>query len=434
VQDNISELPLSSFGFKFGIGSRQTYTQKLFHNINKEQRYFKNKIFMGWIHGEDDLVFLDDEKEDFYLPLNSSDIWCSFGSRGSGKTFLSRGDGNRSFKSGYACIYLTDIKGEMRSNNKPLQKKFEKLLNDNEIPEIVPTTMLLPLFMEGTYQGFKQKGDRRFQFTFSDLNESEWLRLLHPARDLQVELVKRIVKEINNKSILNFDDMIEFIENQDFLPATKQSILLTIGTIKHDNVIGDEYNIDLCELLEKSIVAINFTNYETLDTSSGYPQIYVSIILRKIIEMRKLNYNNRKLGLSRPVNLYIDEAHAFCPNIGSPPSKKAIEDIISVYRYLSFSVRLYTQFPEQLPGKSVLNQVTHFFIPYNIDMNILIDIVKRIGWFEYGDVQKNKWIDIKKAMKKHWWMYINKNDTVDREVKLIKIASPLSHHLEESGF
>ncbi|MCK5022545.1 MAG: hypothetical protein KAS04_00085, partial [Candidatus Aenigmarchaeota archaeon] len=66
-------------------------------------------------------------------------------------TFFARADGSRAFKSGFACLYLTDIKGEMRTNNEPLQSKFHHLLNEHEKPEAIPTVTLMPVFMEKLY-------------------------------------------------------------------------------------------------------------------------------------------------------------------------------------------------------------------------------------------------------------------------------------------
>ena len=164
-----------------------------------------------------------------------------------------------------------------------------------------------------------------------------------------------------------------------------------------------------------------------MDTECGYPQIYVSIIINKLVELRQSGE------LKKPVNVYIDEAHAFIPAEGDPSSKKAIKDIINVHRQLGFAVRLYTQLPKQLPP-DIISQLTHFYLPYNVDMEILTFIARKIGWWRTRDAFNGRWNDIKEVMEKFWWMYLNRNDTNRREVKLLKLAAPLCKHKEEKRF
>lgn len=431
-ESEVEELPSSTFGFKYGTNSRNDYTKRLFYPDTAVQKYDKNSLFLGWKAGVDEMVFDEREKKPHYLKLDESFVSLIIGMRGSGKTMWSRGAGARAFLSGYAVIYLTDIKGEMETNNKPVQKKFANLLNTNEKPMAIPTVSLLPVFMEKTYAGgFKPPNIKRFQFSLNDLSESEWIDLLHPSSELQRELIKNFVNNIQNGNITDYKELVDFIQESDYTEMTTRSIVRVIENLIEDNVLGDAHPIDLCNLLENNIVAINFVNFEYLDTRCGYPQIYVSILLRKIMELRKLNRQNKKKGLSKKVNIFLDEAHAFCPRTENPSSKEAIDNAIKTGRSYNISLYLATQYVEQLPDKMIVNQVRYFFIPYNTEMDTLTNIVKRVGWYQRADSYSDKWQDIRNSCKKYWWMVIDKSKVENREVVLLQPAAPLCHHLEE---
>lgn len=345
----------------------------------------------------------------------------------SGKSWMLRGLMSRAFKSGYYCVHLSDIKNEMVSNSKPQMMRYADLLNPytHEKPEAIPTKILMPKFLEKTYPEYPT-GSIRFQLSFRDITERDLISIfgVEGDRDL-TEIMKKVYSEIRELRITNFDEMADFIWNlRELHPSTKKNLVLKIENLAREDVFGDEYSTDIIGILkDKNVMALNLKGYK--EFAYGYSQSYVGFIINKLRRERRTGI------LDKPVWMFLDEAHAFCPNKGNPPSKQEIIDVINIDRLAGISLIIATQYPEQLPKDDILKQMTHFFLPYNIDPETRKFILDLCGLTRKEDQYSDKWKKLWGKLHKYEWCYINRED---RTIRKIRPAAPLCRHMEEVGF
>lgn len=417
------------------LDGRRGFIQSAAFPEHHVAEFSRDQLFVGW-QKPMEWVEWDDYKgnwesdskwQPFFIDVSQSITELILGPRGSGKTWLLRGQLSRLAKAGYHCAHVSDIKNEMVSNNKPAYNKYAHLLHKarHEVPEAIQTAVLLPKFLEKTHMDFP-KGNQKFQLSFRDITERDLITIFGFEGDRdKTEVMKKIYAEMVALNITTFEDMTDFVFDLRELNApAKKSLILAIENLERAQVFGDEYHKDLIDILQdKQVLALNLKGYD--EFAHGYSQSYVGCVVNKLRRER------RNKTLTQPLYLFVDEAHSFCPNKGNPPSKKEFIDVINVDRLHGVSLIMASQYPEQLPKDDILKQITHFFLPYNIDPDTKKFVLDLVGARRKEDQYSDKWKKFWGVLKKHEWCYINREDRIPIRVKP---AAPLCRHAEESAF
>jgi len=414
------------------LDGRKGFLQEAIFPDKRSPSYSKDRLFVGWQKPMEWVEWEEHRGEwesagkwqPFYINISQSITELILGPRGSGKTWLLRGQLSRLAKAKYHCAHVSDIKNEMISNNKPALKKYAYLLHKarHEVPEAIPTVALLPKFLERAYIDYP-KGNQKFQLSFRDITEKDLITIFGCEKDRdKIEIMKKLYAEITSLNITTFEEMSDYIMDLRELNAqAKKKLILAIDNLEREQVFGDEYSKDIVEILKKGeVLSLNLKGYD--EFAHAYSQSYVSCIVNRLRRAR------RAKELPRPLYLFADEAHAFCPNKGDPASKKELIDVINVDRLHGVSLILATQYPEQLPRDDVLKQITHFFLPYNIDPDTRKFVLDLAGVRRREDQYTDKWKKFWAKLKKHEWCYINRET---KKPAKIKPASPLCRHAEE---
>lgn len=345
-----------------------------------------------------------------------------------GKTWILREFMDRLFKSGKYSVFIgSDIKNEFSSSVRPLQKKFRQFLLIGEKATGIPIITLRPTFFKSLRGLSGQLKDDNILCSVSvtDMTQNDFMVLMK-AESLTVNQVvtlhiiyKKIMDNGGLQSLEEFDEIIDNIDELD--ESQKRAMKYKFYMVKQDMFFDNEHLIDVVELIKKGyIIALNLENFEEFGrTGANYPAVFLNIMQNKINSARK---NNQ----IKPLFNIIDEASRFIPNdfdIATKLTYTESVDIDSKYNinYI-FATQIYTKIPEQ-----IIKQCKYIFLPYSIDLNTLKLVLRDVGLLEVSSVQANRLIEMKRSMKKHNWICVNR---VDRNITVIKPLAPLSFHAE----
>lgn len=384
----------------------------------ERHKYSPNKILLGW----------DRKGRPLYLNIRTSKIILIVGKRGSGKTLYMRSLVNRTYLSGHIPVVLTDIKGEYKSSEKPVQAKFQHLLAEHEQPVGFPIKSYHPVFLNKYSQ-------RRFpdnipcqlsidKITIFDLMSVMGLDLNQNSS--KHELLMRAWRKLEERDIFTYNELKDALwEDLDAVVQTKDSVIGSLKTAINEEVLGEEF-ADFSftdDALEGYIPILNVSGYEKM-RGYGYPSAFISVVARDVIDGKKRGLIDR----GTKIFYFIDEAHRWIHSTGSSAAKRTIVNIMREERTTGVSLICATQTIGGL-DEAVRKQASIILLPWNIDSPTVIGIMKDVGLYErYGRFTDNLNRNLQ-SLKKWEWVMI---DCDSRDIRIIhQIAGPLSKHYEE---
>jgi len=385
-------------------------------NPKKPERKIKNSLLLGY-----DLR----RNTPIYISLNQSHVILILGPRGSGKTWIERGAGNRLFDQGHNCFYASDIKNEMASNSFPVQEKFMDKLAPGESPKGYPFQAFYPQLL-AAYKGKMPKGNKRIQLSFTDLELADFLNFfgVGDGDDTKRQILVTLFDKVRKKEAVSFDRLKIELDLLPFPMTTKQSILNTINNLEQYQVLGDEYPFsELTDALNNdSMASLNLFGFDEIDSSAGYPQLYVGLALRKIFREKKAKR------LPRPLDVFIDEAQRFIPALGNPACKKDIMDIINEGRSAGISVWLATQNLGNIDER-VASQARFILLPWTAQRPEYEPVLRACGLWTIDESRSAQWQHYWRNLPKYSWCLINMSS---KEVKAFMPLAPLAMHTQET--
>ena len=363
----------------------------------------------------------------FYsLNFDESKRILILGKSSSGKTYLLHTIIDRFAKSG-GCVFILDVKGEYITLSVPLQKKFHKFLTLEESPSSLEVKSFYPKLLKASgYIPCK--------------NREEYIDI-DVCKIQADDLIPFLGRISNNERILLincFDkkpkdavELLKLIEESGERDATIKNLYVKVTSLILNNVLGESMpNIE--DLLkEGQINILNMKGFDTLDYNT-MPAEFLSLILKKIYSIKQ---SGSKRGLK--VMIVIDELSTWIEN----------ESIMSIIMTLLTKGRLFEMselFSMQFKGQkipesldNIFSQISHCFLPYNIDFTELIEIYKRLmpTEYDYPINFKMKVSELYNSLNKkniktgaRDWMSI---EVENQDTKIFSPLAPLSHHTLE---
>lgn len=415
-------IPLEAFdlGLNPIKSSSNTFFKKvLFTKKQKHRVYSKSKVAFGT--KENGSIFYLDTREAFRMLI--------VGQTRTGKSFTVRGLGDRLLRSGYAVVYLPDVKNEFKSSVKPLQKKFEKGILENEHPTGTNVMTFRPTFFKNV-RGYNTLPEDNYWYTanLKDLSELDFMTMINadeltePQRIAVKEIYEQIIKVEGVVDLNIVNDIIENLE--DFDERQKMSLRTKFLPLKYSYILEDDEikGLEFKDMINAGVVlALNMEGFDNISRDgAGLPQVYVSIWLRKLIELRR-----RRLITS--IFIITDEASRFIPAQGDPSCKIEFLESIDIDTRYGINYIFATQSPTKVP-ENLINQCRYLLIPYNAEVETFKYLFKLSGVVTWSlNVYTQRCAQLKKSMKKYQWVIIDRNTN---SYDIITSLSPLSYHEE----
>ena len=365
----------------------------------------------------------------FYINTKEAFRMLMIAATRSGKTFILRGMADRIIRAKQAVVFLPDVKDEFKSSNYPLQSKFHNLLLPGEKPS--PTTVMTfrPTFFKNV-RGYEELPKDNYWYTpnLADLSELDFMTLIkaeeltEPQKIAVKEIYERLKKYVNVE--VDLEDIYSIIDElEDFDDRQKMSLRTKFLPLKYSNFFSEERKgLPFARMLKARIaLALNMEGFDNISREgSGLPQVFVSIWLRKIINLRR----KKKIP---PLFIITDEATRFIPANSNPSCKVEFLESIDLDSRYNINYFFAAQAAQKLPD-TLINQCRYIWIPYNADIETFKYLFKLSGVVSWAlNIYAQRCAQIKKQMKKYEWVLIDRNMN---NYTIIKSIAPLSKHAE----
>jgi hypothetical protein len=361
----------------------------------------------------------------YYLDIQEAFRMFICGKTRSGKTWLLRGIGDRMHRAGYSVVIPFDCKNELGFSSNPVQEKFRHLLLPDEKPKGYPIITFRPTFFK-TLQGVgKELAPKNIYYSesFRQVEEIDFKTImgydeLTINQQIGLEIIWDYFKKDKSLNLDNVDEIIESIE--EFGNTQKIALQFKFRPIKKSFFFEEEHQIDLIHAIKNGLaVTFNMENFENFGREGGYPDVFVGMMLRKVI-------NARRAKQIPPLLILLDEMGRFVPKERNPNCKVEITESYSLdtkYNiiYVSASQSFFDVPPE------IINQSKYLMIPYNADIDEFKHALSSAGLIKNIQSLQNTAIRIKKGMRTHDWMIIDRNTS---SYEIIQPLAPLSFHCE----
>ncbi len=360
----------------------------------------------------------------YYLDLSHACRILLIGMTRSGKTFSLRSMADRFRKSGYALLFLPDVKDEFRSSIRPVQQQFHHLLLKGEEPQGMPVITYRPTFFK-TIGNKLPKDNIWYSPHFSNISKVDFMTLFR-AESLtnnQQNMLEIIYEALQQQDADKFklEDMDMIIDGlTEMATSSKVQMKFKFRPFKTSKFYEEEHIKSIVKTLQDgNAVAINMEGFDNYGKGGfAYPEVVFSIVLRAAI-------NARRKKLIPPLWVIVDEASRFVPNDQNPSCKRVVTESVDVdSRYeinYAFAVQDITKLPEE-----VVKQCRYIMVPYSADVPTIKACMSLGGLIRYQQTAINDALKVKHSLKKFEWMII---DRTAGGYEIIKFLSPLSEHM-----
>ena len=345
-------------------------------------------------------------------------------SHNSGKTFIIRAISDRLYQAGIACVFIIDVKDEMKSSIKPLQPKFASLLAKSEKPTGMPFITFRPCFFQTLASHNKLPEDNMwYSPEIKDLEMYDFFTLFNKdkltlSQQIALEEIYKKFKEYNTSRLEDVNEIID--DMTDITEVQKMALKYKFKSVINSKFFDDRFKKNIIRFIRNRItIGFNMNDFDSFGRDNSYPQVMVALTLRKIRMARKAKEIPR-------VAIFVDEAARFLPRNANPSSRIEFEESVDVDTRFGIDYWFATQGFNDIPEK-IVKQCRYIFIPYNADLDVFRDAFKLSGLMKNIQVLNNQVARIKRKMDKHEWLIIDRNSN---GYVIIKPVAPLSFHME----
>lgn len=352
-------------------------------------------------------------------------------SKNSGKTFFMRGIADRFTKSGYACMFLFDVKNEFISSREPVQKKFQNMLLPDEEPQGQKVVALRPTFFKTIGEGGLPENNFWFSPNILEMSKTDFFTLfradqLPPVQQVALDLLyERLRVELKRNPRMTFQGIVDLLETIEEIPkATQVSMGLKMRPLITSKFYEPEFIKDVPAVVARGWnVTVNMENFDHFSRSSyAYPDTTVSIILRRLIFERR----RKKIP---PIMIFCDEASRFIHNDRKTSFRDQMEESVDVDRRYGVSLCFAVQELPKFPGV-ILRQCRYVLVPYSANVQLIketLDMIGVLGTQQNAGNEARRW---KKRLRKFDWLVI---DQMSGSFTIVQPLAPLSRHAETSS-
>lgn len=411
-----------------------------------ELEYKLNKVPFAYLKGTDKVFCLD---------MSSSKRILILGSTGAGKSTLQASIADRFMKAG-GLVSWFDLKGEFTKKYKPLQSKYanKKLKNrktgetrpkyifPTEKPQGFEMRSYRPVFLRNMMEkyGTKErlaKHEQLCQFGIGDLTKNDLFIFFEQLVDRNpryYELIDILWEQIVKQRLDSWEKIFNFIETyEDFDKNAKRLLSRTLKRMQKNNVIGDSYERPkmIEDINEERLNVLNMKGMLNMPQANSPALMYVNIMLKKIY--------NAKIRGQVPKRIHnmiiVSEINKFCPRLGNTPTKDQFLKLLDLVRSARISMMVDTQDWKRIPN-TIIEQSDYIFLPYNVDLENMVEIIKKILPQEYENPHDFKpklsyWNRRMKKLKdgRRDWLML---DRKDKAKFFVQPVMPISYLTEES--
>lgn len=348
-----------------------------------KQKFHRDRLALGF---DADRYLYEGVKKPVTAKLRESAFHSMIlGKTGAGKTFYKRGLMDRLYaqnlyniEQGFVdrnnIMVLTDVKNEFISSLNPTNKAGDFL--PGEKPTSLPIKVFRPMFLGS------EKKNIPFQIPLRKLTYFDMLTvfdmLSEKASPSQKMIMQTLASHIQSHQIQNIDDLRQEINDMTMSSVTKNFFLSKIDVLENNMVIGDRFNVDFGEMMRSGYIpVINWQGFEKLGRGvSGFPDIYIAIILRELMDTQRTGQIHGRLWL------IIDEIRRFCSSRSESVSGKEIIDAVQLSRAWNVFIIMGAQDIVGIPS-TLIEQSKYIFLPFNVDRPVAETILKMKGLYVY---------------------------------------------------
>jgi len=410
--------------------------ESLNHLKNLGTDYFKNNLFkeeevvVKYSHNYLAIGKTVDEKI-FYLDLKQPVRMMFVAFTGAGKTFLMRGMMDRLSTTKRANVILTDIKDEFKYSIFPCQKKFHKLLLENEKPTGLNIAPFRPTYFQ-TFDDKLPKNNQWFSINIQDMTRADFMTLLdvesmNAVQQAVMEIIfqkfkERIESNPDNFDLSEFDEIIDDIE--DMKKSTASSLKMRFAGLYNSKFYDKNFQRNVVKFIKHDwIPTYNLEGFENFGRKGGFKftESLLNMELQKIINARRKN----KI---KPIFIWIDEGARFLAKGINSSFKFAVQESFEVDRRYNVNYAVATQDIDSMEDR-MIKQCRYLFIGGSCDASTIRACLMSTGLTRNQQIAFNDSIRWKKKLRanKHSWLVI---DTLVGRLDIVIPLAPLSKHAE----
>ena len=349
---------------------------KQFFYYEEKFEYSKDKIPLG----------LTSYGELVHINFSEAQRIMILGGTGSGKTYLLLSIVSRYLQNEENLfIDPCDVKNEMACINQPIQARFRKYLLENEKPQGFDIKIYRPVFFDKLL-GTKYKEQIPCQIRLKDLDAHDFAYILGLDTETVIECIVDIYEQMEEEDNFTVDRLKFLVKNDNVLtPTQKRRVLRIVDTLVKYKIIGEEFTeIDIVEDLNNGFSPIiNFQGVDTVsDRFRNFSTIFVDLVLRHLIRAKQ----KKIIPLNKKILIKLDESELWYPNIGNPPSKRTITNILNIGRDYRISMCFIVKNKDRIP-KDAFRQCRYIFFPQSIQASEAKEIIREVMPSTYENPQ-----------------------------------------------
>lgn len=437
------------------VTSRHPNSIKKSYLIEKKHEYRKNMVGVGLLREKGSKEY----SEVFYLDFNEAMRITVMGATGSGKTVFMRALMDRCYRSEIIPIICADAKPEYFTSIKPVQRRMQKLLDEDEKPEGVKMAVyypkiflkILPNYLEYV-NNMKEFGVNPIPITipFSGLDISTFMTLTAgdfsgPQNDILVGVFKQKLDAENAGKKYTLVEFKKYVNSYDADDKTKRAILNKLQNLTDMDLITEEPTFNhIHDINDGKVIVLSLAAWDLIGAFNHYVAAFISYFVLST----KAAKDRRLLPEKKKIMFMVDEARRFIPEADTKlVTKKTFSEGADLYRYKGISMTFGTQGVSGM-DPNIFAQSRYIFVsPKKCDINGIAKIVNEGGIKIYARNKegersmnpvliKNKIRHIVEHTKRKTihgtreWIVFDKDEGTWFRVALF---TPLSYVLEEEG-
>lgn len=360
---------------KSGLDMQQSYIGTSMFPPKKEMQFKKGWIKLGYFHRKNDPAYRKDFNA-FVLDWRKPVHTLVMGATGSGKTNELRRMGEFAFLGGFGCAYITDVADEMKYGLRPVQAHLAKLLDGGEIAQGLPIRVYRPVFFRKILKEKMPSQNAPFQLAYGDLTVSD-IETLMGYSDDKHKAAREIIEACWDRvsSLEELRDYVDKKYRKSHFNLT-ESILRTLEALIRVGAVGRERTGDFVQdIVDGFIPVLNVQGFGNVGKgSTTLPQVYVSVIMRLIVEARQ------QRRIPRRVVVFVDEAPRFL--VEGTLTFREMQEAIDTWRkygiYLVFAAQTKDRIPDWL-----IDQSRIILLPWNTGIQTVKGVLGRKRHFMY---------------------------------------------------
>lgn len=347
------------------------------------------------------------------------------GKTNSGKSFLMHTIIDRFVKSG-GCVFILDVRGEYLTTLVPVQDHLRRYLLPGEQPSGMDTHSYYPRFFDSGYtplEGFEEYMDIDLgKITFEDFSP-----IIGKLTDNEANLLK----ECFNAKLKTLSEFFGYMNTSNYQYPTIRNLTNKLQLLSQSRIIGNNMP-NIKELIKPNRINIlNFSGVDGLGREIKVPAETLALFLKRIFAYKQNNPEVKVLIVVEELPRWLDNESVM----------GILMDMLTRGRLIGISMLFSIQtkgIKVSEPLDKIFSQISHCFLPNNIDFSELTEIYKRLmpTEYDYPVNFKYKVSEMYMKMKKYGkgvdaprdWLVIEQED---QDSEVFAPISPLSWHIQE---